>query len=56
MVIVADRAAKSVHAPRDLRVGHERGLLGAQVTPAKEAWNLARSRKENPPTGARIGG
>ena len=29
---LADRAAKGIHAPRDLRVGHERGLLGAQVT------------------------
>ena len=29
---LADRAAKGVHAPRDLRVGHERGLFGAQVT------------------------
>ena len=48
-------AAESVDAPRDLGVGHERGLVGRQSA-ANEAANFSRSRRRKPSSGGRIGG
>jgi hypothetical protein len=52
---LADRPTEGVHAPRDLRVGHECGQVGRQVA-CERRMKLLPIQEQEPSLGGRIGG